>query len=53
MGNIGLGIHNTMVWNSTSVKLYGYTKSEAMGELLEDLIIPDVMNSDLVHLHRC
>ena len=30
-------------WNSASEKLYGYTREEAMGRQLEDLIIPDSM----------
>ena len=40
------------LWNTASEKLYGYTKSEAIGKALEELIIPDAMKSDLIHLHR-
>lgn len=40
------------LWNTASVKLYGYTKFEAIGKKLEDLIIPDAMRSDVVNLHR-
>lgn len=34
-------------WNPASVHLYGFTQEEAMGELLENLIIPEPMH-DLV-----
>lgn len=40
------------LWNTASVGIYGYTKSEAMGAKLEDLIIPDHMKADVVNLHR-
>jgi len=41
-----------ILWNKASVDLYGYTKFEAMGKTLEDLIIPDPMKADVVDLHR-
>lgn len=33
--------HKVIYWNRASEKLYGYTKQEALGKKLEDLIIPD------------
>ncbi len=32
--------HEVIYWNAASEKLYGYTKEEALGQKLEDLIIP-------------
>jgi diguanylate cyclase (GGDEF)-like protein/PAS domain S-box-containing protein len=32
--------HRVIFWNSASEKLYGYSREEAMGRRLEDLIIP-------------
>ncbi|MEA2072337.1 MAG: diguanylate cyclase, partial [Campylobacterota bacterium] len=34
---------NVIYWNKTSELLYGYTKAEALGKKLEDLIIPEPM----------
>ncbi|MEX0604393.1 MAG: EAL domain-containing protein [Marinobacter sp.] len=39
-------------WNEASRRLYGYTREEAQGELLEDLIIPDHMREDVVRAHQ-
>ncbi len=35
-------------WNPASVTLYGYSKKEAMGQKLEDLIIPDEMHDGVI-----
>lgn len=35
-------------WNAGSEILYGYTRAEAMGKKLEDLIIPDAMRANVV-----
>ncbi|BAX81946.1 ATP-binding protein [Labilibaculum antarcticum] len=35
-------------WNKTSEKNYGYTKEEAVGKYLEDLIIPDQTKADFI-----
>lgn len=39
-------------WNYASEQIYGYTAQEAMGKLLEDLIIPEPMIEDVKRLHR-
>jgi PAS domain S-box-containing protein len=36
-------------WNRASQQLYGYSREEAMGRNLEDLIIPDHMREQVVH----
>ncbi len=39
-------------WNEASVRLYGYPAEEAMGCLLEDLIIPEAMRQPVIEAHR-
>ena len=39
-------------WNSASERLYGYTEAEALGCLLEDLIIPPAVRADVIALHK-
>ncbi len=38
-------------WNEGSTRLYGYTAEEALGQLLEDLIIPDFMRNGVIQAH--
>lgn len=38
-------------WNKASERLYGYSEKEAMGQLLEDLIIPHYMKQGVVDAH--
>lgn len=38
-------------WNEGSEKLYGFSKEEAIGKKLEDLIIPKVMREAVVQAH--
>lgn len=39
-------------WNKASEILYGYTEQEALGQQLENLIIPTPMREDVVSLHQ-
>ena len=39
-------------WNRASEALYGYSKEEALGNTLEDLIIPDKMREDVINGHK-
>lgn len=38
-------------WNAASERLYGYSEQDAMGQRLEDLIIPAPMRGDVVAAH--
>ena len=38
-------------WNNASEIIYGYTKEEAFGQKLEDLIIQDFMKEDVISAH--
>jgi diguanylate cyclase (GGDEF)-like protein/PAS domain S-box-containing protein len=37
--------HRVIFWNNASEKLYGYTREEAIGRLIDDLIIPGEMKA--------
>lgn len=39
-------------WNEASRRLYGYTREEAQGQLLEDLIIPEKMREGTISAHH-
>ena len=39
-------------WNEASTRIYGYSREEAHGELLEDLIIPEHMRDGVINAHR-
>jgi diguanylate cyclase (GGDEF)-like protein/PAS domain S-box-containing protein len=41
--------HKVTYWNSYSTELYGYSSEEALGEKIEDLIIPDEMCNEVRH----
>ncbi|MBU3022618.1 EAL domain-containing protein [Aestuariibacter sp. A3R04] len=38
-------------WNQSSEHIYGFTEQEALGQKLENLIIPEFMRSEVVRLH--
>ncbi|WP_163339942.1 PAS domain-containing sensor histidine kinase [Desulfopila sp. IMCC35008] len=40
------------LWNEASEQIYGYSRDEALGQKLEDLIIPDFMRDDVIRLHQ-
>ncbi|WP_334018513.1 sensor domain-containing protein [Alteromonas sp. S015] len=39
-------------WNKSSEDMYGFREREALGQKLEDLIIPSSMKSDVINLHQ-
>jgi len=39
-------------WNKASEAIYGFTKQEALGKQLEDLIIPDNMRTGVIKAHQ-
>lgn len=39
---------NVIYWNKASEKVYGYTRDEAIGRKLTDLIIPDGMKEEVI-----
>jgi diguanylate cyclase (GGDEF)-like protein/PAS domain S-box-containing protein len=39
-------------WNEASRRLYGYTREEAQGQLLEDLIVPEHMRDGVIQAHQ-
>ncbi|MGC8118861.1 putative bifunctional diguanylate cyclase/phosphodiesterase [Marinobacter sp. VGCF2001] len=39
-------------WNDASTRIYGYTREEAEGKLLEDLIIPESMRNAVIDAHE-
>ncbi len=39
-------------WNKASHKMYGYSREEAIGRRLEELIIPDYMKDSVIQRHR-
>lgn len=43
---------NVIYWNKASENIYGYTKDEAFGKKLEDLIIPSLMKDDVILAHE-
>ncbi len=38
-------------WNEASTRLYGYSRNEAQGKRLEDLIIPEAMREAVIEAH--
>ena len=39
-------------WNKSSEDMYGFRECEALGQKLEDLIIPSFMKSEVIKLHQ-
>ncbi|WP_374436882.1 putative bifunctional diguanylate cyclase/phosphodiesterase [Inhella sp.] len=44
-------LRRVIYWNAASEQLYGWRREEALGRLLEDLIVPPPMRADVVRLH--
>jgi len=42
---------NVIYWNKASEDMYKYTKDEAFGKKIEDLIIPDLIKKDVIAAH--
>jgi two-component system, sensor histidine kinase len=40
------------LWNHASESLYGYTQQEALGNKLEDLILPEGLKEKVIYLHH-
>lgn len=43
---------NVIYWNKSSETIYGYSHAEAIGQKLEELIIPEHMRNDVIALHH-
>jgi PAS domain S-box-containing protein len=43
---------NVIYWNKASETIYGYTKEEAFGRKLEDLIIPSIIKDQVIAAHK-
>ncbi|PLY07815.1 MAG: hypothetical protein C0625_04420 [Arcobacter sp.] len=43
---------NVIYWNKASEVVYGYSKEEALGKKLEDLIIPAFMKNNVIKAHK-
>jgi len=43
---------NVIYWNQSSEEMYGFKEYEAIGQKLEDLIIPSYMKSEVIRLHQ-
>lgn len=49
----GYDVHRRVIyWNDASTVMYGYERSEALGNRLEDLIIPDEMRNEVIQRHQ-
>ena len=44
-------LRRVIYWNNASELLYGWRRDEAMGRLLEELIVPPPMRGEVVRLH--
>lgn len=42
--------HNVIFWNAASEQIYGYSRSEALGRKLEEIIIPPAMRQEVESL---